>query len=86
MLHVLYTNSDILTNKLNELHLLEVEHHLDILMITKVKPKHSFETIIPQHIKLAGFDLHSNFDDNEAIRGIAIDISHRISDSHRIKG
>ena len=37
-LNVLYTNSDILTNKLNELHLLAVEHHLDILMITEVKP------------------------------------------------
>ena len=79
-LNVLYTNSDILTNKLNELHLLSVEHHLDILMITEVKTKHSFEPITPQHIQLEGSDIHLNCEHNEAKRGIAIYISHRISD------
>ena len=49
-------------------------------MVTEVKPKHSFESITPQHIKLEGFDIYSNFEDNEAKRGIAIYISHRISD------
>ena len=79
-LNMLYTNSDILTNKLNELHLLAVEHHLDIIMITEVKAKYSFEPITPQHIKLEGFDIYSNFEDNESKRGIAIYISHRIYD------
>ena len=79
-LNVLYTNSDILTNKLNELHLLAVEHHLDILMVTEVKPKHSFEPITPQHIQLEGFEIYSNFEDNESKRGITIYLSHRISD------
>ena len=85
-LNVLYTNSNILTNKLNELHLLAVEHNLDILIITEVKPKHSFEPSTPQHIKLEGFKVYSNFEDNESKRGIAIYISYRISDSHVIKG
>ena len=71
-LNVLYTNSDILSNKLNKLHLLAVEHHLDILMITEVKPKHNFEPITPQHIKLEGFDIYSNFEDNKSKRGITI--------------
>ena len=57
-LNVLYTNSDILTNKLNELHLLAVEHHLDIIMITEV--------ITPQHINIEGFNIYSNFDHDVA--------------------
>ena len=60
--------------------ILAVENHLDILMITEVKPKHSFETITPHHIKLEGFDIHSNFEHTEAKRGIYIYIYHRISD------
>ena len=76
-LNVLYKNSDILTNKLNQLHLLAIEHHLDILMITEMKPKHSFEPITTQHIKLEGFDIYSNIEDKESKRGIAIYISHK---------
>ena len=49
-------------------------------MITEVKPKHSFEPITPQRIKLKGFDIHSIFEHNKAKRGIVIYISHRIAD------
>ena len=49
-------------------------------MITEVKHIHSFEPITPQHINLEGVDIDSNFDHDEAKRGIAIYISHRISD------
>ena len=49
-------------------------------MITEVKHRHSFEPITSQHIKLEGFDIYSNFEDNESKRGTAIYISHRISD------
>ena len=57
-LNVLYTNFDILANKLNDLHLLAVEHHFDIIMIKEVKPKHICELITHQNINLEGFDIY----------------------------
>lgn len=70
-LKILYTNADTLTNKIRELQLLAEEHQTDIILVTEAKPKYSLDEISPQHVKLQGYDIVTNFD-QKCSRGIAI--------------
>ena len=75
----MYTNADTVTNKLNELFLLAESHQLDIIMVTEIKPKYSYETTDSARYKLEGYQMYTNLD-ADAHRGVAVYVENSLAD------
>ena len=74
----MYTNSDQFPNKKEELLTFIVDDKPDIIMITEMKPKAQINPILKPLLDIPGYNMHANFDNEEArlgvsgIRGVAI--------------
>ena len=80
-LKILYTNADVLTNKMDELQVLVKQDNCEVIAITEVLPKHSFFPIQEQELVIEGFSNISNFDIayKEGGRGIVLFIKNNLS-------
>ena len=74
----MYTNSDQFPNKKEELLTFIVDDKPDIIMITEMIPKAQINPILKPLLDIPGYNMHANFDNEEArlgasgIRGVAI--------------
>ena len=80
-LNMMYTNADILTNKLDELNITIKNADFDLVAITEVLPKYSLYPVQAIELSLKGYNMVTNIDDVHecGCRGICIYVKEGIS-------
>ena len=76
---VLYTNSDQLPNKVHELLINIGIFKPDVIMITEVLPKNSNTKTTKASMEINGFELYTNIEVEENIRGISLYVSSNLT-------
>ena len=70
---VMYTNADIVTNKLEELRTRVANANPHVIGVTEVKPKHARFKLSPAELKIYGYNLlHNSLDNGNGERGCAL--------------
>ena len=62
---MLYTNADMLTNKMKELQLLTEEYCLDVVMVTEIKLKYLMDPICVSSFSMGGYQVYTNLEGEE---------------------
>ncbi len=75
---VLYTNADQFPNKIHELLINIGIFRPDVIMITEVLPKNSETKTTKASLNINGYELYTNIEQEEIIRGIALYVSNNL--------
>ena len=78
-LRVFYTNADSLKNKVKELETRALLDKPEIIIVTEALPKFMLGKLQECELKMLGYSLITNFEDNQCKRGIAVYYNHEIS-------
>ncbi|KAK2154143.1 hypothetical protein LSH36_275g01040 [Paralvinella palmiformis] len=62
---MLYTNADMLTNKMKELQLLTEKYCLDVVMVTEIKLKYLMDPICVSSFSMGGYQVYTNLEGEE---------------------